>query len=96
MTDGKPSDLMKYREITPHIKNDNFGNIIACGAGPKAKAEFLKELTDNVAMLDTCDSTTFQNYFKWVSTTVQQGSRSAGISEELELPPPPQEVNIVI
>ena len=96
MTDGKPSDLMKYRENIPKLQSKNLGNIIACGAGPKAKAELLKELTNNVVMLDNCDSSTFQNYFRWVSSTVQQGSRSTGISDELELPPPPSEVNIVI
>ncbi|NME70122.1 VWA domain-containing protein [Flammeovirga aprica JL-4] len=97
MTDGKPSDLMVFREEVPKIKAKSFGNIVACGAGPKAKAEFLQEITDNVAMLENTDSSTFQQYFKWVSSTVQQGSRSAGVtSNEMELPPPPSEVNIVI
>ncbi|BDD05714.1 vWA domain-containing protein [Aureibacter tunicatorum] len=97
MTDGKPSDLMKYREMIPVLKNQRFGNIIACGAGPKARSEYLRELTENVAMLDNCDSSTFQTYFKWVSDTIQEGSRSAGVTaESLELPPPPKEVNIVL
>lgn len=96
MTDGKPSDLQKYRLMAAKIKHMNFGNIIACGAGPKAKEEYLRQLTDNVAMLDNMDSASFQAYFKWVSDVVNQGSKSAGVSDSLELPPAPDEINIVI
>lgn len=97
MTDGKPSDTKKFNEVIPKVKSKNFGNIIACGAGPKAKEEYLKQLTDNVVMLDNMDSASFQAYFKWVSDVVNQGSKSAGISgESVELPPAPDELNIVI
>jgi uncharacterized protein YegL len=96
MTDGKPSDLMKYKEMIPKVKSKNFGSIIACGAGPRAKEEHLKLLTDNVAMLENMDSSAFQAYFRWVSDIVNQGSKSAGVSEDLALPPAPSELNIVI
>jgi uncharacterized protein YegL len=96
MTDGKPSDIQKFQEMSARIKEYNFGNIIACGAGPKAKDSFLRTITNNVVMLDNLDSASFQAYFKWVSDVVNQGSKSAGISDDLELPPPPTEVNIVI
>ncbi len=96
MTDGKPSDLMKFKQIIPRVKNMEWGNIIACGAGPKAKEDYLRQITSNVVMLDNMDSTAFQAYFKWVSDVVNQGSRSAGVSEEIELPPAPSELNIVI
>ncbi|MGH8473512.1 MAG: vWA domain-containing protein, partial [Gammaproteobacteria bacterium] len=71
MTDGSPSDLQCYREIIPHVKSRNFGNVVACAAGPKAKPEILKELTANVVMLDTTDSATFSQFFKWVSGTIE-------------------------
>jgi len=96
MTDGKPSDLMKFKQIIPRVKHMDWGNIIACGAGPKAKEDYLRQITSNVVMLDNMDSTAFQAYFKWVSDVVNQGSRSAGVSEEVELPPAPTELNIVI
>lgn len=96
MTDGKPSDLLKYKEMASKIRNENFGSIIACGAGPKAKEEYLKLVTDNITMLDHMDSASFESYFKWVSEVVNKGSKSAGVSEELELPPAPRELNIVI
>ena len=97
MTDGKPSDLQKFKHMTGKIKTKKFGSIIACGAGPKAKEEYLRQLTDNVAMLDNMDSASFQAYFKWVSDVVNQGSKSAGLdNRNMELPPAPDELNIVV
>ena len=96
MTDGKPSDLMKFKRVIPRLKRMNWANIIACGAGPKAKEDYLRQITSNVVMLDNMDSTAFQAYFKWVSDVVNQGSKSAGVSDEMELPPAPAELNIVI
>ena len=82
LTDGKPADLMAYDE--------------ACAAGPKAKTEPLKKLTDNVFTLDTMDSNTFKKFFQWVTINVQQGGRTMGVTDQVELPPPPAEVNLVI
>jgi len=53
MTDGKPADIQAYRNAVLAVKRLNFGNIVACAAGPKAKQEFLRELTDTVVSLDT-------------------------------------------
>ena len=89
MTDGSPADLQTFRDMIPQIKKRNFGNIVACAAGPKAKDAVLKELTDNVVHLDTTDSATFAQFFKWVSASVSIGSSSAGIPE-------PPEVQVVI
>ena len=96
MTDGKPSDSQKFKEMANQIQNENFGSIIACGAGPKAKEEYLKMITNNITLLDHMDSASFEAYFKWVSDIVNQGSKSAGISDEIDLPPAPKELNIVI
>lgn len=96
MTDGSPSDLMKYREMIPEVQRRNFGNIVACAAGPKAKDNFLHELTPNVFHLDTTDRATFTQFFKWVSASVSVGNRSVGASAESFLPPPPPEVHIVL
>lgn len=95
MTDGSPSDIQKFREQVPEVKNRNFANIIACAAGPKAQDSFLLEITDSVVHLDTTDSATFQQFFKWVSSTVSAGNRSMGTTAEPVLPPPPPEIQIV-
>ncbi len=96
MTDGSPSDLGAYREAIPQVKARNFGVIVGCAAGPKAKEEFLKELTDKVVRLDTADSTTLKQFFRWVSDSIQQGSNSQGTGDSLRLPPPPAELSLVI
>jgi len=95
MTDGSPSDLHAFREIIPEIKKRNFGSIIACAAGPKAKLQYLHELTDRVVTVDTMDSTAFSGFFKWVSASVSVGSSSSGLTSQISLPPPPSEVQIV-
>jgi uncharacterized protein YegL len=96
LTDGKPSDVLAYDEIIPVVKKHPFTNIVACAAGPKAKTEPLKKLTDNVFSLDTMDSNSFKKFFQWVSIQVMGGGRTIGVTDSVELPPPPQEVNIVI
>lgn len=95
-TDGKPSDIQKYRELVPKIKSLDFGVIVGCAAGPKAEVSFLQELTDNVVKMDTTDSNTLTTFFKWVSSSIEMGSKSQGTGEVMTLPPPPSELNIVI
>ena len=96
MTDGKPSDIKDYNEVIPEVKKRNFATIVACAAGAKAKTEPLQQLTDNVYTLDTMDSGTFAQFFQWISTSIGVGNRSIGSSEDLLLPAPPSEVNLVI
>ncbi len=96
MTDGNPSDIAQFREAVPKVKSKSFAAIVACAAGPEAKDSFLKELTNTVVHLDTADSSTLMSFFKWVSASIGIGNKSIGASEELTLPPPPDEVHMVI
>ncbi|BCU06084.1 hypothetical protein Atep_07610 [Allochromatium tepidum] len=96
MTDGSPSDLLAYRHAIPEIHRRHFGSIVACAAGPKAKDEALRELTDRVVRLDTLDAAAFSGFFKWVSASVAVGSSSAGLEGRVTLPPPPAEVQLVL
>lgn len=96
MTDGSPTDIQVYREAIPELKKRSIGTIVACAAGPKAKQDFLLELTDRVVTLDTMDSTGFSSFFKWVSASVSVGSSSAGATGPTALPPPPAEIQLVI
>lgn len=97
MTDGSPSDTLAYEEAIPVIRTLNFAEVIACAAGPKAKTEALKKITDNVVKLDNMDSTAFSKFFKWVSDSIAAGSTSSGIEGDLSdnLPPPPAEITLV-
>jgi uncharacterized protein YegL len=96
MTDGSPSDLQVFRDVIPEVKRRNFGTIVACAAGPKAKEDYLKQLTDRVVRLDTMDSASFSGFFKWVSASVSAGSSSAGVGGQTSLPPPPAQVQLVL
>ncbi|MDE6755491.1 MAG: VWA domain-containing protein [Muribaculaceae bacterium] len=95
MTDGKPSDNQLYNQMLPEVKKRAFASIVACAAGMKAQTEPLKRLTDNVYSLDTLDSTSFKKFFKWVSDSIGVGNKSMGATDDIELPPPPPEVNIL-
>ena len=96
LTDGKPSDIQDYNQIIPKVKSLNFASIVACAAGPKAKVEPLQQLTDQVFRLDTMDATSFKKFFVWVSDVIGLGGKSVGTTDSIELPGPPEEVNIVI
>lgn len=96
MTDGSPSDLQAYKEACAELRQQNFGSVIACAAGPKARVEHLKLLTDSVVALDTMDAAAFAGFFRWVSASVAAGSSSAGVSGQMSLPPPPQEIHVVL
>lgn len=96
MTDGSPSDVYAYQQIVPVIQQLNFASIVACAAGPKAKTEFLLQLTNQVVVLDTMDSNSFSSFFKWVSASVVAGSSSAGVTDSISLPPPPSEIQLVL
>lgn len=96
LTDGKPSDVMAYEQAIPAVKSLNFGNIVACAAGPKADPQVLKKLTDTVVSLDTMDANSFAQFFQWVSASVAQTSVSVGAPANSSLPPPPTEINIVL
>jgi uncharacterized protein YegL len=96
MTDGVPSDIQLYREMIPQVKRRGFASIIACAAGPKARKEDLQALADHVVTLETMDGNGFVSFFRWVSASVAAGNVSASGTNELQLPPPPPEVNLVI
>lgn len=96
MTDGSPSDLQRYREAIPEVKKRNFASIVACAAGVNAKEDVLKELSHHVVRLDTADSASFGQFFKWVSASVSVGSQSMGATGSVVLPPPPPEIHTVV
>ncbi len=95
MTDGKPSDIQLYNEMATKVRAMKWGGVVACAAGMNAKTEPLLLLTDKVYRLETLDSTTFKQFFEWVSDTIEVGNRSFGATDDLTLPPPPPEVNLV-
>ena len=96
MADGRASDMQLFKEVVPKIKKRNFGSIVACCVGAKRDISNLELFATTVVSLDTTDSSTFKQFFKWVSDSVGVGNRSIGASDGILLPPPPEEVHTVI
>jgi uncharacterized protein YegL len=96
MTDGSPNDTALYNQMIAEVQKRPFASIIACAAGDRAKAEPLQRLTSNVFNLETMDGHSFSGLFQWVSSTVSSGNRSMGATSSISLPPPPDEIQIVV
>lgn len=99
MTDGVPTD--DWQAGLREFQQRKFGIVVACAAGANADTNILKQITENVVMLDTADTTSLRAFFKWVSASistssqkVESGGKEVGGLDEL--PPPPKEINIVI
>jgi len=95
MTDGSPSDTQLFNKMTEELKKYRFARIIACAAGPKAKIDPLRKITMDVVSLDTMDSNSFAQFWQWVSTAVSQQSQTTDSMQDA-LPPPPEEISLVI
>lgn len=95
-TKGSPNDKVDFHKAVSKIKSLDFGAIVSCAAGYIKDEELLKQLSDNVVHLDTADSHTIKQFFKWVSETIEQGNKSQGTGESVVLPPPPAEITMVI
>ena len=91
MTDGKPSDIMLYKQMCQQVRAGAFAAVVACAAGPKASVVHLQALTDTVLTLDTADGAQFLQFFQWVSETIGQTARSS-LVVPMSLPTPPPEV----
>ncbi|WP_158773699.1 vWA domain-containing protein [Cobetia sp. L2A1] len=99
MTDGSPSDLMEFEGAVKRIKGMKFSEIIACAAGPKAKTEHLQKFASQTVSLETMDSSSFATYFQWVSASIAataSGQQAGNAPEDITLPPPPAEVQVVL
>lgn len=98
MTDGVPTD--DYQTGIEAVKQLHLGTIVGCCVGPHADDKVLKMITEDVVSLETADTSTLRQFFKWISTTVSTKSASApktgdkkeGISD---LPPPPDVISII-
>lgn len=97
MTDGMPTDNLQ--KGLDEFNRRKWGIVVACAAGPGAKTDTLRQITENVVQLDTTDSATLKAFFKWVSASISVSSQKIenGLGEVTglaELPPPPAEVII--
>lgn len=97
LTDGVPTDVEEFRFAVADLKKVKVANIIACAAGAKADTSYLKQITDNVLVMNTLTSGDMARFFAWVSGSVKMSSQhlEARPGGAVELPPPPQGFVIV-
>ena len=92
LTDGSPTDLETFNQAAPKLRGMKAANIVACAAGAQADTSFLKQITENVLMMNTLSSGDLARFFAWVSGSIKMSSKSvdAKPGAPIELPPPPQ------
>lgn len=92
LTDGSPTDPETFRQAVQNLKTVKTANIIACAAGSNADTTYLKQITENVLMMNTLSAGDMAQFFKWVSGSIKMSSKSldAKPGGTIELPPPPQ------
>lgn len=86
LTDGSPTDVEEFRLAAAELKSIDAANIIACAAGAKADTSYLKQVTDNVVMMNTLSAGDLAQFFAWVSGSIRTSSR--GLDGRTAEPPP--------
>ena len=97
ITDGSPTDIEAFKHAAQQLKSVKVANIIACAAGSNADTTYLKQITENVLMMNTLSAGDMAQFFAWVSSSVKMSSKrlDANPGGAIELPPPPQGFVIV-
>ncbi|MDR0983529.1 MAG: VWA domain-containing protein [Ruminococcus sp.] len=97
LTDGIPTDILVFTQAVKDIKNAKIANIVACAAGSGADVMYLKQITDNVLLMNNLTAGDLAQFFAWVSSSVKMTSRSVELAPAKEdiLPPLPQGFIIV-
>ena len=92
LTDGSPTDTDAFNRAVQRIKGAKIANIIACAAGSNANTTYLKQITENVLMMNTLSAGDMAQFFQWVSGSIKMSSQSldAKPGRTIQLPPPPQ------
>ena len=93
ITDGKPGDPL-YIPMTQKIKECKFGIIVACAAGPKAKTEPLKLLTDKICVLSNMDEESFADFFICVSQSIPIGEWDFPTFDDIPMGNAPKSVHL--
>ena len=92
LTDGSPTDIEEFNKAAMLLTTVKTANIIACAAGSSANTSYLKQITENVLMMNTLSAGDMAQFFAWVSGSIKMSSKSidAAPGAAIELPPPPQ------
>lgn len=99
LTDGMPTD--DVAGAIQRFQSQKWGGSVCCAAGPGADKALLETITPEcVVELASADQTSLAAFFKWVTASIVESSKSiqesgAPTAALNALPPPPPEVLIV-
>lgn len=99
MTDGGPTD--DFERGLARFKQEKWGAVVACGVD-NADVRILQRIAgEAVVTLSTADSKALEAFFKWVTASIRESSKSVQTAgKELDgldqLPPPPPEIQLVV
>ena len=97
LTDGAPTDVEAFGQAAQALKGMKAANIVACAAGSRADTTYLRQITENVLMMNTLSAGDMARFFAWVSGSIKMSSKSldARPGAAIELAPPPDGFVIV-
>ncbi len=94
MTDGIPTDSWEIEAM--EFKSKQLANLIAFAAGINANIENLHKITDVILKTEEISQGTIKVFFQWMSQSIIHTNKSIKIKhQELDLPPPPPQIQIV-
>lgn len=95
LTDGVPTD--EWEEEAALLRRASPANIVACAAGAYANTSVLREITENVVVMNSLSAGDLAQFFAWVSGSIKISSESIDVKpgEVIKLLPPPQGFVIV-
>jgi uncharacterized protein YegL len=81
MTDGEPND--NWEGPADQLKRSGYF-VVCCAAGPDANVNPLKQMTEMVVSLRDATPDEFTKFFRWVSASITQSSRSVTAGKDVE------------
>ena len=91
LTDGCPTDLDVFDREVQDIHTLKVASIIACAAGASAETSYLKQITNNVLIMNNVTAGDMAQFFAWVSGSIGGSVKSldAKPGAPINLAPPP-------
>lgn len=80
LTDGRPTDT-GWEQAAQKLRDKKLESFVACAAGPDADENLLKRITETVIRLQDASPESLRAFIRWVSQSVQNRSRSAGVTQ---------------
>ena len=95
LTDGYPTDKDVFQREIQDLSSLHAANIIACAAGARADTKFLKQITNNVLVMNNVSAGDMADFFAWTTASLALMSEKISTGAPINLPPPPPNFTVV-